>query len=169
MIAGQSGRPYVCLFVMGLLLLQIPVSAQQKKSAAAVDSALLANALHDRQFIFVPQQMMPMAGRMRTVTPDFSIKLNGDTLISYLPYVGRSYLAPVDASKGPLDFTTTVTYDQQSRKKGGWTIILKPIESMDVQQYVLTVFTNGSTSLQVASTNRQPISYNGYLKPVIKQ
>ncbi len=166
MNAGQLRDKYVCLFVLGLLILPTAVFSRQKKSSSVTDSALVTQALHDRRFVFVPQQMMPMTGRTRPVTPDFSVKVNGDTLKSYLPYAGRAYTAPMDASKGPLDFTTTVQYDQQARKKGGWTITLKPNDSRDIQRYVFTVFDNGTASLQVTSNNRQPISYNGYLKPV---
>lgn len=151
----------------GLLLLSVVVQAGwAQKKGAAKDSAQVAAALNGHRFVFVPQQMMPMGGRVRQVTPDYTVKVSGDTLRSYLPYVGRAYSAPIGATTGPLDFTTPVTYTLATRKKGGWLVTLKPVNSRDIQRYEFTIFDSGSASLSVTSTNRQPISYNGYVQPV---
>lgn len=151
----------------GLLILCVLVQAgwAQKKGAAA-DSARVAAALNDHRFVFVPQQMIPMGGRVRQVTPDYTVKVSGDTLKSYLPYFGRAYSAPIGSSTGPLDFTTPVTYTLTPRKKGGWQVTLKPVGSRDIQRYDFTIFSSGSASLSVTSNNRQPISYSGYVQPV---
>lgn len=160
--ASLMSMKFGCLFMLALFMSGGAFAQKQK----AVDSTIL-HAISQQRFTFSPQQMLPMSGRMRQVTPDFFVKVTADTLVSYLPYFGRAYTVSPDASRGPLDFTLTkFSYDRQVRKKGGWVITIKPTESRDVQQYVFTVFDNGTASLQVSSTNRQPISYNGYVKPI---
>jgi hypothetical protein len=90
----------------------------------------------------------------------------GDSIVSFLPYFGRAYSAPLDPTKGGIQFTSTdFEYDQTARNKGGWIINIKPRDVQDVRQLTLTVTQSGSASLQVISTNRQGISFNGRIEP----
>jgi hypothetical protein len=90
--------------------------------------------------------------------------MSQDTLISYLPYFGRAQVAPVDPTKNSLDFTSTdFEYTKTVNKKGGWDILIKPKDQRDVQQLSFRIFDNGSASLGVASANRDPITFQGYI------
>jgi hypothetical protein len=81
-----------------------------------------------------------------------------------VPYFGRAYTAPMDPTKGGIQFTSTkFEYKETKRKKGGWEILIKPKDTQDVSQMVLTVSETGFASLQVISNNRQPISFSGYV------
>lgn len=92
------------------------------------------------------------------------MRVSKDSLVTYLPYFGRAYSAPIGTSDGGFQFTSTdFAYSTEARKKGGWLIKIKPNDNRDIQQMFLTVTESGSASLQVTSTNRQPISYNGYV------
>jgi hypothetical protein len=125
----------------------------------------IENSIKSRHFIFVAQTLSPMSGSMRNLTSVYDLKVSGDTLISSLPYIGRAYSAPINPSEAGFNFTTThFNLDQKPRKKGGWDIIISPKDAGDVRQMVLTAFPNGSATLRVTSNNRQPISYNGYIK-----
>ena len=120
--------------------------------------------LNAKQFVFVPQSVLPTTGRMRQLTSYYDVTLKGNTLISFLPYFGRTYTAPVDFTRSALDFTSnSFEYNVENRKKGGWDVIVKPKDQTNVRQYMFTVFDNGSATLRVLSNNSQPITFNGYV------
>jgi hypothetical protein len=106
-----------------------------------------------------------LGGRFRQLnTSEYDLRIAGDSVISYLPYFGRAYSAPLDPSKSGIQFTSTnFKYEQSPRKKGGWNILIEPKDANDVRQLTLLVTESGSASLQVISNNRQSISFNGYV------
>ena len=107
---------------------------------------------------------MPMSGRTRQLTSDYDVKITKTQVVSYLPYYGRAYTAPTDPSQGGIQFTSKdFDYTVTPRKKGGWDIQIKPKDYRDVQQFNFNVTESGYASLQVTSTNRQSISFNGYI------
>jgi hypothetical protein len=117
-----------------------------------------------QRYVFKVQTVLPMGGRTRQLTSDYDLKVSKDTVISYLPYFGRAFTAPMDPSKGGIQFTSTdFEYTVNERSRGGWEILIKPRDVKEVQQMMLTISDNGYGSLQVTSTNRQPISFNGYI------
>jgi hypothetical protein len=70
----------------------------------------------------------------------------------------------IGSSEGGIHFTSTnFEYKVTERKKGGWDIVIKPKDVQAVQEFNFSIFDSGSASLQVNSTNRQPISFNGYV------
>jgi len=129
--------------------------AKSKNTKALVDAS---------NFVFKAQSALPLGGRTRILTTDYDLKVTKEKIISYLPYFGRAYEAPIDPSKGPLDFTTTdFSYASLPGKKEGWTVTIKPKDYTDVQQLILHISSDGYASLQVLSTNRQAISFNGVI------
>lgn len=120
-----------------------------------------------KNYVFVAQSANPMGFRMRQLTSEYDLRVLGDSIVSFLPYFGRAYSAPIDPTQGGLDFTSTdFEYEQAARKKGGWIITIKPKDVREVRQLTLTVTESGSASLQVIPTNRQQISFNGYVKKI---
>lgn len=118
--------------------------------------------LERKAFVFVPQTMSPAGGRTRQVTPDFFLRVSGDTVHSYLPYAGRSYTAPIDPTRGGMDFITTdFGYQVSKGQKEATNITIEPRSGTDVRQITMQVFPNGNASLQAVSNNRQTILYNG--------
>jgi hypothetical protein len=98
------------------------------------------------------------------LTSDYSLTVRKDSVISYLPYFGRAYTAPIGKTSGGIEFTSTdFVYTSKQNKKGGWQIEIKPNDETDVRQMLLTVSKNGYGSLSVTSNNRQAISFNGYI------
>jgi hypothetical protein len=70
----------------------------------------------------------------------------------------------MDPSKNAMDFTTKdFDYSTTPQKKGGWIVTIKPKDYKEVQQMTLNISSDGYASLQVISTNRQAISYNGVI------
>ena len=147
-----------------LLLMTVSFAgfSQDKKNDKALQ---VKESVENQHYIFVAQTALPLQGRVRQLTTDYTLKVSKDTVIADLPYFGRAYSAPIGTSGGGIQFTSTkFEYTSTERKKGGWSISIKPKESQDVRELSLSISENGYASLQVISNNRQAISFNGYLK-----
>ena len=138
-----------------------------KAEKQAAKTAAIKNMIDSQSYVFKAQSATPMSGRNRQLTSDYDLKVTKDKLVSYLPYFGRAYSAPIDPSQGGIQFTSKdFDYTTTPRKKGGWDIQIKPKDYRDVQQMSLTISEDGYASLQVTSINRQPISFSGYITAV---
>jgi hypothetical protein len=134
-------------------------------SAQQADKKMIGSAIESRHFLFVAQSLSPTGSGVRQLTPGYTVKLSGDTLVTSLPYIGRAYSAPINPAEGGFNFTSThFQLNPKTRKKGGWNLSIVPKDARDVRELAFTIFENGSASLQVTSNNRQPISYNGYVR-----
>jgi len=155
----------VALLVVSLSLITT-LSAQNGKKDKKAEQAAAVKAMIDAQrYVFKAQSVIPTGGRFRQLnTSDYDLKVGKDTIVSYLPYFGRAYSAPIDPTQGGIKFTSTkFDYQLKETKKGGWEVTIKPADGGDARQLFMTIFSNGTASLQVTSTNRQPISFNGYI------
>jgi hypothetical protein len=133
----------------------------------AQDKAQIKSLIEAKRFVFKVQTVLPTSGSMRQTTGEYDVKLYGDSLISYLPYFGRAYTAPMPGESGGFNFTSTkFGYSIKEKKKGGWEIFLRPNDVRDVREYYLSISEKGYATLRVTSTNRQPISYSGVIAPL---
>lgn len=80
-----------------------PVNAQQKDSSTEQMSA----RINARKFIFKAQTATPQTGRLVQLNYPYDIKISGDTIVSYLPYYGRAFVAPMNPQDAGLEFTAT--------------------------------------------------------------
>lgn len=120
-----------------------------------------------RQFIFHAQMALPSSGSIRSLTPEYDLKVLKDTVISYLPFFGRAYSAPINDSEGGFKFTSVkFEYSSKIRKKGGWQISIKPKDVTDFREFSLFISENGHATLQALSNNRQSISFTGYISAI---
>lgn len=142
----------------------VPAYAQSGNPASSKEKRI-QDWVNRKQYTFVAQRALPMRGGGRDLTSEYDLKVAGDTIIAFLPYFGRAYTAPVDPSKGGIKFTSTqFNYKSEPAKRGGWSVRITPEDNRDVQNLSLTISKDGYASLQVTSTNRQPISFHGYVK-----
>ena len=143
------------------LLLPAGMMAQKKDS---IKAAATREMVTNQQYTFKAQTASPLAGRLRQLTTDYDLKVSKEQIVAYLPYFGRAYSAPLDPSKGGIQFTSKdFDYKLTERKKGGWNVSIKTKDLAEAQQMELTIFSDGTASLQATSTNRQSISFNGYI------
>lgn len=125
----------------------------------------LSAMIHSGKFTFVAERVNPLRGRARQLTSSYDVKVSKDSLISYLPYFGRSHRAPIDPTKGGIKFTSTdftINTDTKDEKK--WVISVIPHDNVPVQSLNFTIFGNGSTTLHVTNTYRDPIVFHGYIQ-----
>lgn len=149
------------LFTLLSLIIFFNVAAAQK-----LDQASVQKLINSKNFVFKAETVLPLSGGARQLTPDYDMRFLGDSIISYLPYFGRAYVADING-EGGIHFTSTeFAYKITGRKKGGWDIDIKLKDTRDVRQLHFIISEEGYATLQVISENRQAISYNGYIVPV---
>ena len=123
--------------------------------------------IESKRFLFEARTVSPIGGPTRQLTSYYDLTIKGDSVVSFLPYFGRAYVAPMSVNDGGIRFTSTdFNYQINPRKKGGWNIKITPKDVNSVQQMNLTVSPNGQASLNVTSSNRQPISFMGVIREV---
>ncbi|MBN9384553.1 MAG: DUF4251 domain-containing protein [Chitinophagaceae bacterium] len=154
------------LALLALCSLPAHTNAQStKQDKQSAKEAAIKSLVDSQNYVFVAQSALPLSGRVRQLTSDYDLRVTKNSIISYLPYFGRAYQAPLDPTKGGIQFTSKdFDYTTTPGKKSGWTVQIKPKDYRDVQQMTLSISASGYGSLQVVSTNRQPISFNGYIK-----
>lgn len=140
----------------------------QKKEAKQAEIKAMVDA---QNYVFKANYALPMRGGSRALTSDYDLVVSKDTIISFLPYFGRAYIAPtVNPTDGGIKINTTkFSYVATIKKNNLWTITIKPKDKnitdwRDVQSMILSISPDGYGSLQVVSTNRDPISFNGYIE-----
>ena len=147
------------VFLFALIAL---LSARAAAQSGDEKAAAVKDMVESKNFIFQAQTALPMRGGTRQLTTEYDLKVTPTAIVSDLPYFGRAFVAPMNPTQSPLQFTSTrFTYSTDPRKKGGWEVIIKPADHRDVQQMTLTISTAGYTTLQVTNLNRDPISFNG--------
>jgi hypothetical protein len=142
--------------------------AQTPKQSAKVQA--IKNMVNNMNFVFQANYVNPQRGGARSIDYGYDLAISKDTVAVYLPYFGRAYVAPIDPTEGGIKFKTThFDYKAKTNKKGGWEIVIIPkdrnITNMrDVQSLRLSIGSTGYASLYVISTNRDPISFDGYIE-----
>jgi hypothetical protein len=144
-------------------ILAIVSCSQPKEAQTGSDN--IAELINNQRYKFTARTVLPSGGRVVQLTTTYDLQVTKDSVISFLPYFGRAYTAPIGNTNAGIQFTSTnFSYTKEDKKKGGWLITIKPNDFQDIQQMFLTVSSGGSASLQVTSNSRQAISYNGIIE-----
>ena len=146
------------LLLSAFLAFSFMAGAQEK------DPVKVKAMVESKNFVFVADYVNPQSMRSRSLTSsEYDLTIKPGEVISYLPYFGRAYSAPING-EGGIKFTSKdFDYNLVKTKKHNWDISIKPKDANDIQEMYLTVFDNGTASLRVNSLNRQSISYRGYV------
>jgi len=146
----------------------VNVWAQNNNDKKARQAALTAQRVNEKNFVFNADYVTPARGGGRSLTSQYDLTVTKDSIIAYLPYFGRAYLAPPYGSMdNGIKFTwTNFTYKVTVDKKKGFDILIKPVkedisDANGVRFVRLSVGANGYASLQVINSNRDPITFEG--------
>ncbi len=128
------------------------------------------NLIESKNWMFEARHMLPSRGPSRPLTTYYGVIFKDNELESFLPFFGRAYRADYGSMKSPLDFTSEVdSYSIEKWKKGGWIIKISLRNKIDVLNYVFTIGDNGTASLDLSSTDREHISYQGEIIEIPKE
>jgi hypothetical protein len=164
-------KKLIKLFAAAVIMLscaQIGTAQNSGSEKKAAKVAEVKKMVDNGSFIFEATYAIPMRGESKLLTSTYDLKITKDSVTAFLPYFGRAYLAPSPTeTDGGIKFTSTnFNYTNVLHKNCTWDIVIKPkdhsiIDWRDVQQLRLSISPDGYASLQVTSSNRDPISFDG--------
>jgi hypothetical protein len=162
------------IFIAVVCSVNLTQAQNSKNQKQAVKAAEVKNMIDNTNYVFKANYALPQRGGQKVLTSDYDLRVVKDTITAFLPYYGRAYVAPNDLypTDGGIKFkTTNFAYSSKQKKNGSWEINIRPKDKnvtdwRDVQQLILDISVNGYASLQIVSTNRDPISFDGYIEAV---
>lgn len=137
--------------------------ASNKTIAKNIDAQSIKERIDNKQYTIDVNRMVPVGGQSRHLTSNYSLTIEGNTVISHLPYFGQAYSVPYGGGKG-LIFEApitvyTISYDERESAE----ISFQTRSEDDVYRFSIQIFDNGSASIQVNPNNRQAIHFYGNL------
>ncbi|RYE36963.1 MAG: DUF4251 domain-containing protein [Sphingobacteriaceae bacterium] len=156
------------LLLFGLFLISNLSLAQQtraQKKQAKIDS--IKKIVNNQNYTFMAQFANPLGWRTINLNYNYSVTISKDSVDSYLPYYGRAYVAPynpTDPKETGIQFKSKdFDYQTVKSKRGGWEVTVIPHDVKETRKFIFQISDEGYTNLSVTSSNRQSISFNGYI------
>ncbi|RZL47500.1 MAG: DUF4251 domain-containing protein [Pedobacter sp.] len=153
---------------------------------AQTDKATTIKIVEEKSYVFVATTAVPLnsaditavfskmsgppnSGAVNLTGSNYDLKITPDSIVAYLPYYGRAYVAPFGNDENGYKFTSKkFVYESKKGKKKGWDILIQSKDIRDNVRMNLSVSESGYATLNVISNNKQSISYNGYLSEIKK-
>lgn len=155
-------------------------------SYAQTDKVTTAKIVAAKNYVFVATTAIPMnstemsnvlnkmngnatGGSINLTGSSYELKIMPDSIVSYLPYYGRSFTAPMNNDENGIKFTSTnFVYDVVKAKKG-WQVTITIKDTKDSHRLNLSIGENGYATLNVNSNTKQSITFNGHIaEPKLK-
>jgi len=148
--------------LLGALMVSCSTMTQAEREAKKAKRAeYVSKVLDNRHYKIDINIMYTSRFGSKVVRDNWSLEVRGDTLVSYLPYIGEAYSATFGINKG-FNFTAPIKlYKDYIDKKGNRNIQLTTDNEEDVIDYHLEVMDTGNTFINVISRKRESISYSG--------
>lgn len=147
-----------------LAILTICIFASFSSKSQDQTAETVKALIESQNFVFKAETASPQGGSSRQLSPMYDLTVTRNSVIAYLPYFGRAYTAPIDATDGGIKFNSSLFDYKATKNKNVWDISIKPKDVNNVSQLYLVVYDNGRATLQVMNISRQDISFNGYIK-----
>ena len=149
------------LLFLAVVLLCGCATAEERAARAALQAAKVKKALSEKRFMINVDYMYPLSGTPKHLSYGYSLEVRNDSLISYLPYMGRAYSVPYGGGKA-LNFEAPLkNYKEVEGSRNLRRIYVQVYNDEDIYTYMFEVFANGKSTVHVDSRNRQPISFDG--------
>lgn len=130
----------------------------------------VAEAVENQQIHVAISWMNTLRYGAKSVTPDFYLELKGDTLNSYLPYMGQAYRPTMPSQSEGLNFEVPVQQVRKSHPKNNrWQLEIMARTNEDNYKYLIDIFDTGKATIHVICANRDPISFDGELIAPLSQ
>ena len=132
-----------------------------KAEREAAITRQVQEGLDTRHYTIAVDWMKPLGGMARHVTSNYELRVNGDEVDSYLPYVGEAYRLPYGGGKG-LNFkgkieNYSINYLTSNRSH----IEFTANSGEDTYHFRIDVFNNGKSIIDIIAQDRDAISFDG--------
>lgn len=152
------------LFVLMMMVLLSSCGSTNSLTKAEREAAMaqqVQDALDARHYTIAVDWMKPLGGVPRQVNSDYELKVNGEELDCYLPYIGRAYRLPYGGGKG-LNFKAQIqNYSIQQLTSNRSQIEFTVRNDEDVYRFRIDVFDNGKSIIDIMAQDRDAISFDG--------
>lgn len=158
---------FLLTLVMGLgsMNLYAQKNKADKRQEETEKALLVKETVQNKQYIIYCTHVYPQYGPSRAVNREYSIEMKGDTLRSYLPYMGVAHSAVTYGGMNVLDFEETVTdYKYREDRKGRLHVSFRARNGEETLDYSLTIYSNGNANVNIIPIHRDPISFSGELE-----
>lgn len=140
------------------------LSKDEKTVLKALKEQKVKEALANRAYTIDMDYMTPRYMPAKPLNYGYYLQISGDSIYSYLPYVGQAYNIPYDGGSA-LNFDAVMEqYAEQRSDKGGTNIEILVRNSEDTYVYQLFVFDNGAARLRVYARERDSITFDGKME-----
>ena len=152
------------LFVLMMMVLLSSCGSTNSLTKAEREAEMaqqVQDALDARHYTIAVDWMKPLGGVPRQVNSDYELKVNGEELDCYLPYIGRAYRLPYGGGKG-LNFRAQIqNYSIQQLTSNRSQIEFTVRNDEDVYLFRIDVFDNGKSIIDIMAQDRDAISFDG--------
>lgn len=138
-------------------------STEQREAERQKVADMVSDSIRNRTLTIELDYVTPRRFAPRFLSTEYTVRIAGDSLTSFLPYFGQSYRADMTGeNRSPLDYESTIThYETKQTKKDRFGIWLKTRNRTELLTYRIEIYTNGKATLDVVSSDRDPISFSG--------
>ena len=141
---------------------------ERKAEKEAKKIEKIKHLINSKTFVFDATHVMPMGGGTKYLNYDYDVKIEKDTVDSYLPFYGVAYYTDYNPTHSAFDFKKPVEEYKMEKEKDGYMIDIATRNGMDHINYTFHISELGFATLHVTSTNRQSISYYGTINEIEK-
>jgi hypothetical protein len=152
------------LLIIATLMFNTTYAQTAKKDRETKKQAEIKSLVDAKSYVFKAQYAQPMRGGQRYLTSEYDLRVGQDSLIAYLPYFGRAYVAPIYPEDAGMMFTATKFDYTITENKNGWDIAFNPKDAKDVRNIRMNISKDGYATLSITSQNRDLITYQGYIE-----
>ena len=153
------------IILMLLLIIGLSgVSAQSKKEQKEQREQAVKEQIVSEKYKISVSTAYPRRGKTVYLSSPYSLEIRNDSVISYLPFYGRAYSIPYGGGDGLIFKAPLDEYEMKMNKKGAVKIEFIARSPEDRFKFSLTIYPNGSTSINVNMQNRESISFSGEME-----
>lgn len=157
-------RIYALFTTLVVLLLLTSCGTGSNLTKAERDALVtrqVQEGLDTRHYTIAVDWMKPLGGMPRHVTSNYELKVDGDEVDSYLPYIGEAYRLPYGGGHG-LNFKGniedySITYPTSNRSH----IEFRVTNAEDSYYFRIDVFNNGKSVIDIIARDKDAITFDG--------
>lgn len=151
-------------FLLGIILFMFSACATTKTSPERINDVTLKIQTSD--FTIDVRQAHPMRGGSISLNSGYNLKMQNDSVFTYLPYFGVARSAPIGNTDGGIKIAEPMENYQitTNKKDNGWIIQFNAQKQGERYDFSLNIFNSGSSSITVNSAYRDPVSFNGEMQ-----
>jgi len=135
----------------------------QRRAEEQRTAQLVQEKLDSRSYRIDVNFMIPLRGKAQAVS-SYSIRVDGETLHSHLPYFGVARQSSYGGGNAFSFDEIILGYSDTVTAPGRRTITVTVKTEEDTFVYTLNIFENGQADITVQCRNRDDISYRGILQ-----